>query len=67
MLSKTTIEHTRRLSPDAKWRAMFDAIEAAWKHMTSLPPQEMERRIEYLRKRHDFSNRLMLERLKKLG
>ena len=67
MLSKTTIEHIRKLPPDLKWRAMFDAIEAAWKHMSSLPPEETARRIEYLRKRHDLSNRLMLERMRKFG
>ncbi len=46
---------------------MFDAIEAAWKHLSSLPPEEMEKRIAYLRKRHALSNRLMLERMLKHG
>jgi hypothetical protein len=67
MLSQTTIEHTRKLSPDVKWRTMFDAIDAAWKHMSSLPREEAERRIEYLRKRHDASNRRMLDRMRELG
>ena len=67
MRSKTTIEHNRRLTPDEKWRAMFDAIEAAWKHLSSLAPEEMEKRIAYLRKRHDLSNRLMLEKMLKHG
>jgi hypothetical protein len=65
MLSKTTIEHIRKLSPDRKWRAMFDAIDAAWRHMSSLSPEETERRIEHLRKRHDLSNRRRLERMRK--
>ena len=67
MLSKATIEHARRMSPDDKWKAMFEAIETAWKHLSSLPPEEMDRRIAYLRRRHDLSNRLMLERMRKLG
>jgi hypothetical protein len=67
MLSKATIEHNRRLTPDEKWRAMFDAIEAAWQHLSSLPAEEMEKRIAYLRKRHDLSNRLMMERMLKHG
>ena len=67
MLSKKTIEHTRKLSADEKWRAMFDAIEAAWRHLKSLPPEECEKRIAYLRKRHELSNRLMLERIYELG
>ncbi len=67
MLSAEAIQYIRSMTPDEKWRNMFAAIESAWKRISSLPAVEQEKLIAYIRKRHELSNRLMIERIRKFG
>jgi hypothetical protein len=66
MLSERKLEAYRRMTPGDRWREVEELMTLAWRSLLELPEEERQRRLEIIREEHEASDRIILERLRRL-
>ncbi len=64
MLSKERLEAYRKMTPQQKWAETRELIESVWAILSSLPPEERERRLELMRRERQAVNDAVAKALK---
>lgn len=64
MLSKERLEAYRKMSSAEKWAETVELIEAGWWMLQCLPPAELERRLEIMRRERQAVNDAVAKALK---
>ena len=65
-MSRAQLEAFRKMTPGERWKLQVELMDAAWAEMEKLPPDELRRRLEYLRRSHEEGNRRISERFRAL-
>jgi hypothetical protein len=64
MLSMERLEAYRRMTPAEKWAVTVELIEGGWRMLLSLPPEELDRRLEIMRREHQAVNDAVVNTLR---
>lgn len=64
MLGVARIEAYRVMTPEQRWQEVRELTAIAWHALMELPQEERNRRLEIVRREHDASDSILLDRLR---
>lgn len=65
MLSEAQLNAYREMTLEERWHEVEELMTFAWRFLSELPEEEIERRLAHDREQHDKSDAIVLEYLRR--